>query len=36
MSKKLTYTLLGEGYAEYAFLEIYLRKCSMNINPMLN
>lgn len=26
MKEKLTYTLLGEGYAEYAFLEIYLRR----------
>ena len=24
--KKITYTLLGEGYAEYAFLEIYLKR----------
>ena len=26
MKQKVIYTLLGEGYAEYAFLEIYLRK----------
>ncbi len=26
MKEKLTYTLLGEGYAEYAFLEIYLKR----------
>ncbi|MET3129656.1 hypothetical protein ABID42_004782 [Arcicella rosea] len=26
MKEKLTYTLLGEGYAEYTFLEIYLRR----------
>jgi hypothetical protein len=26
MKQRLIYTLLGEGYAEYAFLEIYLRK----------
>ena len=33
MSKKLTYTLLGEGYAEYAFLEIYLRKMFDKYKP---
>ena len=26
MKQKITYTLLGEGYAEYAFLEIYLKR----------
>lgn len=26
MSKKLTYTLLGEGFAEYAFVKIYLER----------
>jgi hypothetical protein len=26
MSKKLTYTLLGEGFAEYAFIKIYLER----------
>jgi hypothetical protein len=33
MSKKLTYTLLGEGFAEYAFLEIYLRRMYANSKP---
>ena len=26
MSKKLTYTLLGEGFAEYAFIKIYFER----------
>jgi hypothetical protein len=26
MNKKLTYTLLGEGFAEYAFIKIYLER----------
>lgn len=26
MSKKLTYTLLGEGFAEYTFMKIYLER----------
>jgi hypothetical protein len=26
MSKKLTYTLLGEGFAEYVFMKIYLKR----------
>ena len=33
MSKKLTYTLLGEGYAEYVFLEIYLRRMYAEYKP---
>ncbi len=34
MSKKLTYTLLGEGFAEYAFLKIYLERivAEKNVN----
>jgi hypothetical protein len=30
---RLTYTLLGEGYAEYAFLEIYLRRMYAKYKP---
>lgn len=33
MSKKLTYTLLGEGFAEYAFLKIYLERIVTEKNP---
>ena len=33
MIKKLTYTLLGEGYAEYVFLEIYLRRMYAEYKP---
>lgn len=33
MKQKITYTLLGEGYAEYAFLEIYLRKMYNKYKP---
>jgi hypothetical protein len=33
MKQKVTYTLLGEGYAEYAFLEIYLRKMYSKYKP---
>ena len=33
MNKKLTYTLLGEGYAEYAFLEIYLKRMVAEYKP---
>ena len=30
MSKKLTYTLLGEGFAEYAFMKVYLERMVKN------
>ena len=33
MKQKVTYTLLGEGYAEYAFLEIYLKKMFDKYKP---
>lgn len=33
MKQKVTYTLLGEGYAEYAFLEIYLKRVLAVKNP---
>ena len=33
MKQKVTYTLLGEGYAEYAFLEIYLKKMFDRYKP---
>ena len=33
MKTKLTYTLLGEGYAEYAFLEVYLKRMFAKEKP---